>query len=118
MFSKIRSKSGLNNNPYVVQFESGLKPLLVKSFIAASPNGNSIVLEAVAEKSLLLIRSFFSSQSNTREPPKKVMKIFDNFFSDDSISLDLPKEVTDVTEYKFRITRISSVLAKLNLRPF
>ena len=47
--SKIRSKSGFNKNPDVIQFKSALKSLLVKCDIAASPNANSIDLETVAD---------------------------------------------------------------------
>ena len=95
LFSKIRSKSGFNNNPDVLNFKSALKSLLVKSDISANPNANSIDLETASEGSLL-IRSLGKRHKKAAETDDED---YDDTFDDDAFSLELPKLVTDVTEY-------------------
>lgn len=46
LFSKIRSKSGFNNNPDVMQFKSALKGLLMKADITSSASANCLELES------------------------------------------------------------------------
>lgn len=86
-FSKIRSKSGFNNNPDVDQFRSALKSLLMKQEITPSSKNNCLELD----ESTISCQSKKMSKKDDKESVAAENEMLDLG--------QLPPGVTDVAHY-------------------
>lgn len=96
LFSKIRSKSGFNNNPDASQFKSALKSLLVKSDITPSSSANCLELEP--NSCTVMLKSNRKSRDTSEE------SIEETNYSDQqptlvALSDPLTDGITDVVSY-------------------
>ena len=96
LFSKIRSKSGFNNNPDTVSFRSALKSLLVKADISSSPNANCIELEDTDRNSILMMSFSRKKQRPDDNEESEDLSIESSSFN---MEIDLSKPVQDITDY-------------------
>lgn len=96
LFSKIRSKSGFNNNPDTVCFRSALKSLLVKADITSSPNANCIELEHTDRNSILMMSFSRKKQRQDDNEESEDLSIESSSFN---LEIDLSKPVQDITDY-------------------
>lgn len=98
LFSKIRSKSGFNNNPDVITFKSALRSLLVKTDITPSPSANSITLNSCTDGTSC---SILMSRTKKRTAQHLDDVDLEQEFEDDveELTVDLAKPVTDIVEY-------------------
>lgn len=87
-FSKIRQRSGYNNNPNVIEFRTAMKKLLLKNSVSASYSANCILMDSASTESVFEIRW----------AKKKVdsSECEENFDNDNLTELDLDDGCFDV----------------------
>jgi len=77
-FSKIRSRSGFNNNPSVKQFQAAFKSLILKNCVAPSLNGNCKPLENDDGYIAIGRRSRASNDMSTDSADEVVVEMYVN----------------------------------------
>lgn len=95
LFSKIRSKSGFNNNPDALQFRSALKGLLIKSDITPSCHANCLELEP--ESSTVLLTFVRRKKDDPEEAVGSVLS--DECTELSSLTEPLKDGITDIVSY-------------------